>query len=321
MMQSFLILAVAVIPAILTTFWFRSRDHERMAAGLAWEAFFVGACSALLVVAAVTLAGLDAFRGAPVTGAWIRAFAGAAIPEELAKLAVIFVIARRSIDRCFPHDFIVIGAAVAGGFAALENIAYIMKAENQFGTAFIRALLSVPSHIFHGVMIGGGLALYEMRRRIIWPVMGVVLAIVFHGLFNFPIMLMDQATALQGTPWHLIVGGRITTAIALIGAFMAAALSVHVMRRESRTASRLEPPDASPWRRRMVLIEMVGWLVLGILLLAGAALVLVAVIWRSPPGAMPLAGIFLLYACGALYQGWAMRRITRLRRNQSLSTE
>jgi RsiW-degrading membrane proteinase PrsW (M82 family) len=316
MIQGLVVFAGAVIPAILTVLWFRARDRERMAAGLVWEAFCVGACSGLLVIAALRLSGLDFARLPPVISAWLNAFVGAGIPEELAKLVVIAVVARRHIDRCFPHDFIIVAAAVAGGFAALENIAYIMQAESQAATAFVRATLSVPLHIFCGILIGAGLALHEMQRGLLWPVLGLVTAIVFHGLFDFPLMLAERAAELPGTPWQRIAGGRIPTGLVLIEALIAAALSAYVLRHETRAISRPDSPEPSPWQPRLLVIELIAWLLLGLLLLAAAALFLLVVIRSSDVFMLPLIGILLLYACGALYQ---VRSLSAARRRHRLA--
>ena len=81
--------------------------------------------------------------------------------------------------------------AVALGFAALENVTYVLNegGDGAWFLAIARALLSVPLHALTGALIGVGFArrsfLHEERGvvRVIW------LPIVVHGTYDFVFVL------------------------------------------------------------------------------------------------------------------------------------
>jgi hypothetical protein len=84
-------------------------------------------------------------------------------------------------------DGIVYGAAVGSGFATFENIFYVM--EHGFAVGLIRAVLSVPSHILEGALIGYWLARnrYAKTSLPVALIFGLGLSIFCHGLFDFSI--------------------------------------------------------------------------------------------------------------------------------------
>jgi RsiW-degrading membrane proteinase PrsW (M82 family) len=320
-MQEIVILVVATVPALLLVRWFWGRDQDRVSASLVWEAFFVGACSGIPVVAAVKLAKLDFSYGYhPVAGALLEAFLTAGIPEELVKLIVIVVIMGRQIDRQFPHDFIVLGAAVSGGFAALENLGYILLSGNSFLVALTRALLSVPMHIFMGVILGSGLALRELGRDRIWLLSAIALPIAFHGIFDFPLMLAENPSTTPNAPWHYLANPRISMSVVLLAGAAAALLSAFVLRHDLRPTGRAASDETSASPQIMAL-EKWGWFLLGFVLLAGATFLIVGAILLGRTDLLHAKAILLLYGCGALHQGWTLRRFTRLRGEQFLSAE
>jgi RsiW-degrading membrane proteinase PrsW (M82 family) len=97
---------------------------------------------------------------------------------------------RKEFDE--PMDGIVYAAAVALGFASLENIGYLAIAslQDRLTTVFVlRALLSVPAHVLFSGMWGYALGMSRcaaLKRdkkedSLLW---GVILAVFFHGIFN-----------------------------------------------------------------------------------------------------------------------------------------
>ncbi len=96
----------------------------------------------------------------------------------------------REIDE--PMDGIVYAAAVALGFASLENATYLISAHAKgelIYTFTVRAFLSVPGHVLFSSMWGyaWGMARFKAKdgKRGAMPVVaGMALAILFHGVFN-----------------------------------------------------------------------------------------------------------------------------------------
>jgi hypothetical protein len=81
----------------------------------------------------------------PVHGAVTQAFVIAAIPEEIAKFAAIFYAIKRYGSGEDRHDMITPSFAVALGFAAIENLAYLVAPGEWPLLAASRAVLAVPT--------------------------------------------------------------------------------------------------------------------------------------------------------------------------------
>ena len=81
-------------------------------------------------------------------------FFGAAIPEEIAKFLMFWLLVRR--NRYFDEhmDGIVYASCVSLGFAALENIQYLLSSPDWVSVGVARALFSVPGHFFFGILMG-----------------------------------------------------------------------------------------------------------------------------------------------------------------------
>ena len=117
-----------------------------------------------------------------------------AVPEEFFKLIVIVFYSARSSAFDKPLDGIVYGATAALGFATIENIFYVL--DGGLGTAITRAILSVPSHAFWGAIMGytvGQVRFSGRKKRFI--LLGLLIAVILHGLFNFFLVSIEEAGA------------------------------------------------------------------------------------------------------------------------------
>lgn len=88
-------------------------------------------------------------------GTICEAFFSAAIPEEAAKLLVLWLLLRK--NRYFDEkmDGIVYAVCVSLGFASVENLMYLFSYSNDFLSVGIsRALFSVPGHFCFGIIMG-----------------------------------------------------------------------------------------------------------------------------------------------------------------------
>ena len=85
-----------------------------------------------------------------------------ALPEEAFKLLALWLVLRKNpyFDEHF--DGIVYAVCVSLGFAAVENIFYVMgEEENWIGVAISRALMAVPGHYAFGVLMGYYYSVYH----------------------------------------------------------------------------------------------------------------------------------------------------------------
>lgn len=140
---------------------------------------------------------------AATVGEYLRlAVFGAGIPEELAKFAMLWLFLRRC--RYFDEyvDGIVYAACVGLGFAAVENIMYLIQ--NFQAWAYVgamRALFSVPGHFFFAVVMGYYVskAFFDdpsQRARNIF--LALALPMLLHSAFDALLMVSTVSAAATG---------------------------------------------------------------------------------------------------------------------------
>ena len=82
-------------------------------------------------------------------------FLGAAIPEESAKLLMLWLLLRNCREFDERYDGLVYAAAVGLGFACVENIMYVLSAgAGWFQVSVTRALFAVPGHFAFAIVMG-----------------------------------------------------------------------------------------------------------------------------------------------------------------------
>ncbi|WP_147678829.1 PrsW family intramembrane metalloprotease [Algibacter pacificus] len=115
---------------------------------------------------------------------FIKAFFVVGLTEEFSKYVIVryFAQNRKAFNEAF--DGIVYAVMVSMGFAATENIFYVF--ESGFETAFLRAITAIPAHATFGVLMGYfmGKAKFS-NNKVVLNLSGLVLAIVFHGAYDF----------------------------------------------------------------------------------------------------------------------------------------
>lgn len=114
------------------------------------------------------------------------AFLGAALPEELAKLFILWLILRK--NRFFDErmDGIVYAVCVSLGFAGLENVLYVIGDADWMGVALSRAIFAVPGHFCYGVLMGYfySLAHFCPSKRPYYISMAIIAPIILHGIYD-----------------------------------------------------------------------------------------------------------------------------------------
>lgn len=190
-MQLPLILLAALAPiAILAYYIYRRDKFQKEPVKELLKAFGMGILSvpvSLLISTPLEFAGFYSMETQTLLDAVKLSFLGAAIPEEIAKFLMLWLFVRKS--RCFDEnvDGIVYASVVSLGFAAVENILYLVtNYESWISVGITRALFSVPGHFFFGVLMGYYYSLFRFYpaagRKVKWLVLGV--PILAHGLFD-----------------------------------------------------------------------------------------------------------------------------------------
>ena len=131
------------------------------------------------------------------------AFFLAAIPEEVAKLFMLWLLLRKNpfFDEHF--DGIVYAVCVGLGFAGFENICYLLGGIDDgswIGIGVARALFSVPAHYFFAILMGYYYSLYHfgIDRSVKAKVMVLVAPILAHGIFDALLFCMRVDESLCG---------------------------------------------------------------------------------------------------------------------------
>lgn len=191
------ILTTAVVPAlVLLGFIYFKDKFQREPAGQIAKGFGFGALSALAsFLVSMPLLWLGFFPEEATTfgGHVATAFFGAAIPEELAKLFMLWLLLRH--NKYFDEyvDGIVYAVCIGMGFAALENIGYLFNnAEEWISVGLLRALVPIPGHFFFAVTMGYFYSLASFgdpEKRTFNLLMAFLVPMLLHGAFDALLMV------------------------------------------------------------------------------------------------------------------------------------
>ena len=197
----------AVIPAVvwaLFVWWCDRYEHEP--AGLVVATFLWGAVPAIflsLVAEGATGASLRFLTGGTSSQLLEIGLIAPAVEEAAKGLAIlgVFLLVRMEFDNLL--DGIVYGTLVGFGFAMTENFFYYVGTAVEDGftsLTFIFVLRSIVfglNHAFYTAFTGAGFGLARLAkpgiRRVLYPVMGLAVAISFHAIHNFGISLTDRS--------------------------------------------------------------------------------------------------------------------------------
>ena len=145
-----LIIITALIPAVILGWWIYQKDSLRPEPlSMLIKAFLYGVGSTivtLVITQLMGIVGLFVYDLGSFSGAVSTALFAAALPEEMAKLLMLWLLLRKNpyYDEYF--DGIVYAACVGLGFAGTENILYLVQSEDWIGTGIVRGITAVPAH-------------------------------------------------------------------------------------------------------------------------------------------------------------------------------
>jgi RsiW-degrading membrane proteinase PrsW (M82 family) len=189
---------LGLVPSLIwLVFWLHLAKGQREPFGLLFICFIMGGVSVL--VATFLQRGAKGF----IDDANTRMIVWAGI-EEILKFGVFYFIAYKSDyanDNALDPAIYLI--AVALGFAALENIFYVLKPAQSFNvtasllTGGLRFFGSTLLHTIASCFIGIFIALTPRQWRGIGILIGIAGAIFLHSTFNFFILKNDTASFLQ----------------------------------------------------------------------------------------------------------------------------
>ena len=180
--NSIILFAAAILPAIaLGIFVFKKDRVEKEPVPLLLKLFFFGVLSCVPVIlvssplcdfidslfaGSITIEGDVIYYDSTAT-LWTytaaKYFIGVALVEELGKFAFLYFATKNNKNFNSLFDGIIYSVFVSLGFAALENVLYVFNGGLQ--VALLRAFLSVPGHMFFGVLMGYYYSLWHVTEK------------------------------------------------------------------------------------------------------------------------------------------------------------
>jgi RsiW-degrading membrane proteinase PrsW (M82 family) len=196
----------AVAPALLIL-WLVVAAGERPEPPVkVWTAFLLGGASiSLLGVLRAPIISVLAAPENPWVAQAMHSLFAVALPEEAVKILVIVAVSARRRPFADPMDTVVYGAAAGLGFAAYENLAYLVQhAEMWQSLAALRSVLTVPFHGALGIIAGAylalarsGTALGAHRHHRDWARISSRILVLLgpmglHAAFDFPLLTLQK---------------------------------------------------------------------------------------------------------------------------------
>lgn len=181
-----LLLAVAPVLIIMVYIYYKDK-YEKEPSGLLLLSFGFGAIVSIIITTILYL-GFDILLPLKdkfsVLQQFIRAFFVVALVEEFSKYVIVRYFAQPRLAFNEPFDGIVYAVMVSMGFAATENVFYVLQGGAE--VALLRAFTAVPAHATFGILMGYfmGKAKFS-NNRIKLNLFGLLIAIVFHGAYDF----------------------------------------------------------------------------------------------------------------------------------------
>jgi len=184
--MNLLLLAVAPIFIIIIYIYFKDK-YEKEPKRLLLYNFLLGAILSIIVTTIIYYVFdymLPLTNNTSIFQQFIKAFIVVGLTEEFSKYIIVRYYAQKNKNFNEPFDGIVYAVMVSMGFAATENIFYVLVGGYQ--TALLRAFTAVPAHATFGILMGYymGKAKFS-NNRIALNLTGLLLAIIFHGAYDF----------------------------------------------------------------------------------------------------------------------------------------
>lgn len=204
-MEAMMIIFTALLPVAVLLFYIYHKDKVKPEpTSQLVKAFFIGTLSVPLsfcLSIPFGVMGLFPDEVMSIADSIRYSFFGAAIPEECAKLLVLWLLLRRNPYFDEKMDGIVYAVCVSMGFAAVENIIYLFNNYETFlSVGIVRALFAVPGHFCFGVLMGYYYSMVKFYPKAPQKNVALVLLapIIVHGIYDSILFAMSAVPLLSG---------------------------------------------------------------------------------------------------------------------------
>ncbi len=204
-MEAITILLTALLPIAILVYYIYHKDKKSPEPTRQLvKAFFCGILSIPLsfcMSIPLGLIGVYPAEATSILGSISTAFFGAAIPEEIAKFFMLWLLLRKNPYFDEKMDGIVYAVCVSLGFATLENIMYLFSnAETFISVGIARAIFAIPGHFCFGILMGYYYSLAKFYPKTPKKNKALILVapIIVHGLYDSILFIINVAPAISG---------------------------------------------------------------------------------------------------------------------------
>jgi RsiW-degrading membrane proteinase PrsW (M82 family) len=229
---------IVILPALFMWEFAAIKVNFRLPKTARKRLFKLGGRFALLALVIETVEGLVPLKGLPPGWhAFIQAFLMAAVTEELVKFAAVNKFGRKELDELGPGVAILLAVGASLGFAVLETKLYVLH--GGLIVWAIRAVSAIPMHAIFGFVMGSFMVLawrnpLRFDERML--VLALVVPIIFHFAYDFPLMLHDYDKT-------LVWPQRLEPVIMLVEGLFALILTNHAVNGATAIYGRTQPAD------------------------------------------------------------------------------
>ncbi|WP_321371223.1 PrsW family glutamic-type intramembrane protease [uncultured Draconibacterium sp.] len=182
--MNLLVLALAPVVIIAAYIYFRDK-YEKEPLRLLLFALLAGGLTVIPILFLESFLDRFSMRFPWLLSAAWRAFVVAAFSEELFKYLALYILIWKSREFNEKFDGIVYAVYVSLGFAAVENVLYVM--DGGLSTGVMRAITAVPAHAIFGITMGFyfGLAKFYEKEQKSLKQKALLFPIILHGIYDF----------------------------------------------------------------------------------------------------------------------------------------
>jgi protease PrsW len=206
-------IAIALAPGIAICIYILYKDIYNREPRLNLFVSFILGCLAIIPALIFETAFGNGVESS-LAGVAIFSYGIVAFSEEFSKFLGLRFYSYRQKSFDEPLDGIVYSVMVSMGFATIENLMYVLNyAEVGKGleVGIQRMFLSVPAHASFGVVMGyfAGKAKFDSRKSFFLLLTGLLIAIFFHGTFDFFLFIPKYVNMGYNGSEALLAGGAI----------------------------------------------------------------------------------------------------------------
>lgn len=191
--------SLGFLPGIIWLFFFLQEDSKRAEPKrLIISTFLWGGVATFIVLPIQIAAKYFLLAGGVMDGNWMHVTALATIEEILKFAAVYFWISgRKEFDE--PIDAMVYMVVGALGFATVENVATVLRATSAPELLTLRFIGATLLHALASGIVGYYWSRGIIQRKVLsYVVYGLIVASIFHSIFNYLMVLWGPSLRVTG---------------------------------------------------------------------------------------------------------------------------